>query len=1609
MGLCLGITNPTALLGKGDVIQHWACQVIAFSESSHTRRAVRALGSEFRRFGFSLSLSAFVPDKFEVSNPAGSFRGLSRGVAVASRFPIFSPRPSIVPPIGWASQRLLYSVVQVAQVPLHLVTVYLFPCAPPGSEKYRLNCNVLGWAQVLLESIHGPACLCGDLNSPLENFDVCRHLLASGWSDLALMAENLFECPVGPTCKAATRHTFGVGNADLSRFLTGAAIKYEFDLDAHSVQTLEFDFPTYNVPVWKWFLPSAFDSFEVDKVGLKESAAAVAGPLSIKLDALLDENNVDEALKVWSSTTERHISEFCKDDNGWCPRGKRFFGRSADVAPRKSLLAAPRFKFGRNGDFCVSDPSTALPVRQVQKQARRLQALCRLLSAMFFGPVQRGKALELWGAIMRSSGFGTSFAAWILDRLGLELGGFPPVEEIYMLLIEVQRHAKSLAQSHWRQKKVRFSLHLDGSMRYQGGRVPFALLREQQLPPVRELSISIEVKLSPQRWSPVGKSWIGVRNTQDFAAGDVLFTDDLRVVVQTVLEGKLQVDHLLSRRQAASLHKDFVTANPDVWCPNFLEKWDSFWKRDDEDTPRDFEPYLNLLPHFPEKALPSLTIDDWKVALRSAKASSMRGIDGWGIKELRLVPDCLIKLLLKLYSFIEQGGKWPAQLTHWMLIVLRKSDVQPADWTTLRPISVAGMLYRLWSRMRTKQFLQHCYTFKVPLVAPNLSTRAIWYFLADKLDCDYGAGLRPCGVVLDIIKCFNTVQRAMIKAALYRLGFDRQIVDAWMRALGQLNRTVLIDSHVYGNSSSTTGLPEGDPLSIVGMYCLTFWFRAFVLDVAPASLPVGYADNWEALFPNVFELRNFLPALSDFLDALRLPVNPGKCWAWSLDPEQRNVLRGLQWREQTLPLKLQARELGADISYCLKKAARVRNSRVQSAHQRLLRLGGLSLPRPFKQRLLLAGIWPHALHAAETAEVPKTVFGRLRTQATLALGLRKKGTNPMLACMLACPLVIDPQYVLLCNRVALFRQVLRGLPEYKDLFIGQLAGVPCRYRGPTRLMVRVLNSLGWTSANGATFVDESGRSFHLFMSSFRHIKYLLSTSWASHVCTQVCHRKGLTDLATVDLVVTKDLSSLRKEEKGMVLNQQVGSFFTEDYRHHCGGVTNCPLCGMQDSRAHRLEQCLSVAHIRQLFPDLMATWSTLPEHERYFGIFGEPASMRAWHARLDQIRWPSFVRHDSPEITMVYTDGSCLFPRWSHIRLAAYAAVVPQSDGGFVNLAHGLLPGSCHTAYRAEIMAACSAVHSFRRPIVTLDCKGVVDTGNSILRDLCQGVEPTLPSENTDLWAFFLEGARGTIFADARLRWVRGHMNWRTCVGPDKVDAWFNHWADRAANAPLFWCSRFCLPFRELIREFRALRQRATRIHLLHAKIGLHFSSVKSSSAPTEVIAVPQWYGYGVPQMCGFVDVHACGVCHLGFARKLLQWLGSLTFYERSSCGVRTDTSWLELFWLFLHTTSLIPPVAVEGSWRTVDDDENLLFVLPPFRVLFRTWKRILDGLVRGGLSLPVGPLVARVNSIGLFGGRFPCPGFGGFVPLVSEAADGLAVQLSEASCLRDLRIPFFN
>jgi hypothetical protein len=157
---------------------------------------------------------------------------------------------------------------------------------------------------------------------------------------------------------------------------------------------------------------------------------------------------------------------------------------------------------------------------------------------------------------------------------------------------------------------------------------------------------------------------------------------------------------------------------------------------------------------------------------------------------------------------------------------------------------------------------------------------------------------------------------------------------------------------------------------------------------------------------------------------------------------------------------VQARELGADISYCRRKAACERNKRTTSGLGRMSKLHGLPGSVFRKTRLLLAGIFPHALHAAEASYAPKTVLQRLRSGAARAIGCRRTGASPWLACLLASNPCVDPEFVLVLNRIQLFRQLIKELPALSQFFFDGLL-LHSRRPRPTRLLVTALDALTW--------------------------------------------------------------------------------------------------------------------------------------------------------------------------------------------------------------------------------------------------------------------------------------------------------------------------------------------------------------------------------------------------------------------------------------------------------------------------------------------------------------------------------------------------------------------
>lgn len=174
-----------------------------------------------------------------------------------------------------------------------------------------------------------------------------------------------------------------------------------------------------------------------------------------------------------------------------------------------------------------------------------------------------------------------------------------------------------------------------------------------------------------------------VKNVQGFQVGDVLVSDTHSASVLAIQDDSLSLSRRVTRCQASNLTKTFQTAHPDAGVPHFLAQWTQYWKRQETPEDHDVQAILEYLPQVHQAALPPLSLEDWRCALRSANPKTMRGTDSWTVRELRLLPDAFAQVLLDLMMGFGRLCSWPEQLTKWLLILLRKQGSGTPSWDLL--------------------------------------------------------------------------------------------------------------------------------------------------------------------------------------------------------------------------------------------------------------------------------------------------------------------------------------------------------------------------------------------------------------------------------------------------------------------------------------------------------------------------------------------------------------------------------------------------------------------------------------------------------------------------------------------------------------------------------------------------------------------------------------------------------------------------------------------------------------------------------------------------------------------------------------------------------------
>ena len=1139
------------------------------------------------------------------------------------------------------------------------------------------------------------------------------------------------------------------------------------------------------------------------------------------------------------------------------------------------------------------------------------------------------------------------FRKWIADQ------GFPYFpSDFYDSPWLVQAHQCVLDEAHrlsskaWNHKQQKYKQRLRSSFSERGGRDAFQRIKKESLPEVNVLFRKVKLDLMQQNWEGEGREHIWIRNSNEFCPDDRFALHSGLTSVVAILQDGIVLDKRISHEEAKTLTKLVPISDPNGIADEFFGGWNQYWQRDipDEEPPDQFAQWFESLPTWNRMNYQEISFEEWQEALYCSKKHSMRGADGWSVVELGKLPRPIFTLLRHIFDHAESCGAWPTLLTKTWVVLLPKVEGS-LSWKEVRPISIASMLYRLYARIRTRQILNRLPPKVLPFVGLGTPTCVHWATLLDKIQVAYDSQGVLSGVVCDILKAFNCLNRQVIHKLGMQGGIPTPILTAWAGSLKSLRRQVQIGGYLYGEQhSSTTGYPEGDPLSVTALFILVWNFGWTLSEQFQDVEFRAYADNLELVSHHSPRLASAFHTLVLLTKLSRVELVPEKSWSWANTSHARMYLAGvLQIDGRFIQKSLSERNLGASMRYSLKRNAKVRNIRWTEGYRRLACIENLPLSRDFKSRLITSGVFPQCLPGAEAELINERTWFPLRAKVAKALGYRYT-RNPYLACAVTTKRIVDPLFTAILNGLRLCRLIAKHAPHHIDNMLHCFGVERPRYKGTVTILAERLRNLQW-SYEGEGIWDFRGARIHIFMSSPRHIQFLLERSWLTYICDKIRHRKYLGNVSSICRMNLRHHSELSQSQKALVDFQSCGEQFTNDAKKYFGDVSpTCPFCqNCDDSRLHRFEECSFFQPVRREFPLLFNNWSSLPMQAKAYSLWPEPPMYDQFLCLLHNIPFPQVDRLEDDNLHIAFTDGSCKWQKYPDIRISSFAAIEVLGNGSSAVIHSGLVPGQ-QSIYRGEILAGTVAVLRFHRVRIFTDNAAFLKTAKKILHCHLLQLPILLPEEERDLWSLFALA----LTAKSRVEIVKtkAHTEWaKSSDAQVRFEGFYNDLADSAAKTVIATFAG-CFPkYDEMCRAYLKQLSFAKHMAKFHARIG-EFASLKPSTnnVESEVSVVGNVTGHPFFAAPTCDDDELPHELSRSFLIVLRNWIVDLEWHENTEDSLY-DTSWQELFGCFLISTHTFPPVLTKHGEVTLDDNEDAIVYTHTFTQGLKTWRRYVRAI----------------------------------------------------------------
>ena len=348
--------------------------------------------------------------------------------------------------------------------------------------------------------------------------------------------------------------------------------------------------------------------------------------------------------------------------------------------------------------------------------------------------------METWHAVLHAPGFPGGFIKFASDELGIVIPHWIFVEDIALVKL-VADHLKHL-QSQWEYQLAKARAHshrlfLNDDWN-RGGRVHASEIKPPPKPEISMLDLQEFGQVARLRHSKTGPFWVVAQTMPAENARSILCNGDKYPILHR--EGyRIQLERPIPGPQAR-VPVVFLTPTSDVAQINqlTLQFWEQYWQGPDEPDISDIQEILRTIPSIP-MFNEICSVEEIQEAISCAKPARARGPNNWSNEDLKNMPGALVSQLTDLFNLFLQQKDWPKCLLEATVALLPKEKVvQGLDET--RPITVLSAVYRIWSRVVTRKFLQNSHVFLPSSIQGNRQ-RASSMWLASHVQLQLENGL----------------------------------------------------------------------------------------------------------------------------------------------------------------------------------------------------------------------------------------------------------------------------------------------------------------------------------------------------------------------------------------------------------------------------------------------------------------------------------------------------------------------------------------------------------------------------------------------------------------------------------------------------------------------------------------------------------------------------------------------------------------------------------------------------------------------------------------------------------------------------------------------------